>query len=230
MPSIHDEEFGTIHIRKHVRSSSLRIKVAPDGTLQATVPMYTPLIMAKRMIRMSRNQIREMVEHRDAQTLKLYDGMQIGKSHTLVTVPANQTSVSRRGQQIVVQLRAGETLETPTVIDIVKPIVLKALRREASSYLPRRLEYLAVQQDASYAKVRFSHAGTRWGSCSSNGTISLNIMLMMLPFELVEYVLVHELAHTKEMNHSSHFWAIVERALPNYKQLRKELKAYSPII
>lgn len=230
MSSIHDEEFGTIHIRKHVRSSSLRIKVAPDGSLHATVPMYTPLILAKRMIRSSRSQIREMVKYRDAQTLKLYDGMSIGKSHTLVTVTSSQTSVVRRGQQIVVQLRDGETLETSSVSAVVKPIVLKALRREASSYLPRRLEYLATQQNASYKKVRFSHAGTRWGSCSSNGTISLNIMLMMLPFELIDYVLVHELAHTKEMNHSTHFWSIVQSEIPNYKLLRKELKMFSPII
>jgi predicted metal-dependent hydrolase len=66
---------------------------------------------------------------------------------------------------------------------------------------------------------------TRWASCSPKGTISLNVRLMFLPQHLVRYVLLHELAHTQEMNHSRRYWAILESLEPNYLELDKELRA-----
>ncbi len=78
----------------------------------------------------------------------------------------------------------------------------------------------------SPAAVTFRRARTRWGSCSSNDRISLNLYLVMLPPELAEYVVVHELAHIVHKNHSPAFWERVARHLPDCKQRRKALRAY----
>ncbi|MBO7720073.1 M48 family metallopeptidase [Candidatus Saccharibacteria bacterium] len=104
----------------------------------------------------------------------------------------------------------------------------KILMKKAREYLPYRLEYYAKLYGYSYEKVRLSHAGTRWGSCSSTRTISLNIGLMQVPEQLRDYVILHELAHLNHMDHSSAFWAEVGSHDPRYKAHRNKLKNFSP--
>lgn len=104
----------------------------------------------------------------------------------------------------------------------------KVLMKKAREYLPYRLEYYAKLYGYSYEKCRLSHANTRWGSCSSNRTISLNIGLMKVPEPLRDYVIMHELAHLNHMDHSRAFWAEVASHDKNYKSHEKKLKMYSP--
>ena len=104
----------------------------------------------------------------------------------------------------------------------------KLLVKKAKNYLPYRLEYYAKKYGYQYDKIRLSHANTRWGSCSSNRTISLNIGLMQVPEPLRDYVIIHELAHLNHMDHSTAFWAEVAAHDPRYKTHRAKLKAFSP--
>ena len=104
----------------------------------------------------------------------------------------------------------------------------KLLTKKAREYLPYRLEYYAKLYGYEYSKCRLSHANTRWGSCSSNRTISLNIGLMKLPEVLRDYVILHELAHLNHMDHSKAFWAEVGEHDRNYKNHEKKLKNYHP--
>lgn len=104
----------------------------------------------------------------------------------------------------------------------------KILTKKAKEYLPYRLEFLAKKFGYSYDNCRLSHANTRWGSCSSNRTISLNIGLMQVPEPLRDYVIIHELAHLNHMDHSSAFWAEVGAHDPRYKEHRKKLKMFNP--
>ena len=75
-----------------------------------------------------------------------------------------------------------------------------------------------------YNKISIRHQKTRWGSCSSDGNLSFNCKLACLSNDLQEYVVAHELCHLQEMNHSKDFWALVEKTVPNYKELRAQLK------
>lgn len=104
----------------------------------------------------------------------------------------------------------------------------KALMKKAKDYLPYRLEYHAKLYGYKYDKCRLTHANTRWGSCSSNKTISLNIGLMNVPEVLRDYVILHELAHLNHMDHSKAFWAEVGSHDKNYKLHEKRLKMFNP--
>lgn len=230
MPTITDEEFGTIVVRRSTRATQVRLRVAPDGKLRASMPLYAPLFLLKRLVKSSRPQLRKMLEQAQP-TTEYTEGQRVGKSHTLlVRHGAIRVTVTRTKQQIIVSLPANKSLADQDVIRKVRDASIAALRLEAKSYLPKRLDYLANQLGYTYAKVRFSHASSRWGSCSSNGTISLNIALMKLPFELIDYVIIHELAHTIELNHSTAFWSHVEAGDPQYKLHRRALKQEAPSI
>jgi predicted metal-dependent hydrolase len=225
-----DEEFGTIPVRRSAKATNVRLRIAPDGGLRASLPLYAPLFLVKRLIKNSRSELRQLLDDHQKEVI-FTDGMQIGKSHTLIVRPGSgRFSVTRHGQQIIVQLPEGKTIRESAITKEIRAVVQQALRLEAKSYLPKRLAFLADKHGFHYKKVRFSHASGRWGSCSSNGTISLNIALMKLPFELIDYVLIHELSHTIEMNHSVSFWNLVETGDPLYKTHRRLLKDETPSI
>ncbi len=104
----------------------------------------------------------------------------------------------------------------------------KLLAKKAREYLPYRLDYYANLYGYSYNKCRLTHASTRWGSCSSNKTISLNIGLMNVPEVLRDYVILHELAHLNHMDHSKNFWQEVGIHDKNYRMHEKKLKQFNP--
>lgn len=229
MPIIHDEEFGKITIRRSARASQVRLRVSPDGTLRASLPMYAPALLVKRLIGSSRQELRELLKQSQS-SVEYESGMPIGKSHSLLIQSGSTLSTRRSGQRIIVTVPPTKKLNSPEVTQAIRSAVVAALRVEAKSYLPRRLSFLANKYGFSYTKVRFSHASGRWGSCSTTGTISLNIALMKLPFELIDYVIIHELAHTRHMNHSAAFWSLVEVGDPSYKEHRRQLKQEAPTV
>lgn len=229
MATLRDDEFGEIVIRKNPRSRHIRISLAPDGRLRASIPTHTTLRNLEKMVASSRADIRSMMVSQSPPT-HYTDGMRIGKSHSLITQSGRTLSVRRQQLKLHVTLPDDASINSRVVQEKIRTEVQKILRKEASHYLTRRLRILADKLDCKYERVRFSHASTRWGSCSTSGTISLNIALMNLPFELIDYVIIHELCHTIQMNHSSAFWQLVASADPNYAVHRKTLKRYSPSI
>ena len=97
---------------------------------------------------------------------------------------------------------------------------------KAKAILIKRLEYLASKYGFSYNRVFIRNQKTRWGSCSSKNNISLNMKLVKLPDELVEYVILHELIHTRIKNHSKAFWAELDKLVGNGKKMSSRLKIY----
>lgn len=99
-----------------------------------------------------------------------------------------------------------------------------------SSLLEKKVLYWQEKMNLKALKVSYKKAKRQWGSCSYKNAISLNIYLIMLPPKVIDYIIVHELAHIVHKNHSKEFWSLVEKFLPNYKSLKKELKIYSSFL
>ena len=106
--------------------------------------------------------------------------------------------------------------------------VMQWYKKQAALDFSRRLEILAAKLGVATPPLTLSNAQSRWGSCNSRGEVRLNWRLLQAPPHIINYVICHELAHLKQMNHSAKFWAVVEQLFPNYKAAEKELKALSP--
>ena len=95
---------------------------------------------------------------------------------------------------------------------------IRQLADQAVKEIPERVRYFAPLVGVTYGRITIRNQKSRWGSCSSKGNLNFNCLLMLAPAEHRDYVIVHELCHRKEMNHSKRFWSEVERVLPDYKK------------
>ena len=112
----------------------------------------------------------------------------------------------------------------------LSPEDIRLLADQALRELPPRIAAYAGQMGVTYGRVTIRNQKTRWGSCSSKGNLNFNCLLMLTPREVQDYVLVHELSHRKEMNHSPKFWEVVEEVLPDYKKRRNWLRENGSVI
>lgn len=227
-----DSVLGRIQVRHHHNARHIRFRLSPRRELIATAPPRTPLTLIKAAARTSRKGIQALYD--DADSSQIYqDDQRIGQSHHLyiqtdTTVSAPR--VKRHRTTITILLPVEMPTTHPEVQAVAQEAVIAALKREAKAYLPRRLKILAQRHGYQFERIRHTHSTSRWGSCSSTGTISLNIALMKLPLELIDYVLIHELCHTRQMNHSDKFWQLVEQADPSWRSHRRAVKSYSPLL
>jgi len=176
---------------------------------------------------------------------KIWEDKELGKVVLKKHMNSRQYTIRIRSGVVSVSLpllgtykKAVELLEIhkPAILSKLKvnppkPVIseqdLKALRKKASEYLPDRLRMLAGLHGFTYTTLRISKSKSRWGSCSSKKNINLSLFLMKLPSHLIDYVLLHELCHTVEMNHSHKFWELLDRICGgNAKALRKELRTF----
>ena len=119
------------------------------------------------------------------------------------------------------------SVEDERIQIVVRRAIEEAWRIEAKAYLPLRTRDLAKKHGFKVNKVNVKKASTRWGSCSPENNISLNLQLMRLPGNLADYIILHELVHTVEKNHQASFWNLLEKVLPDARKLDKELNKYT---
>lgn len=224
------EGVGPVTLIKRAQSRSLRLSVTPGG-IRVSMPRWTPFSAGHSFAINNIDWIRQELA-KQAQPL-LESGQRIGKMHYLrfEHVPSSQSATSRvTATEIVVRLKHGEISTNPEVQKRARSASVRALKREAERLLPPRLQNLATKHGRHYHSVNVKQLKRRWGSCDNHQAITLNLYLMELPWEYIDYVLLHELTHTIEMNHGPNFWRLLTHMEPQARTFSKELKAHQPII
>ncbi|NUN06510.1 MAG: M48 family metallopeptidase, partial [Bdellovibrio sp.] len=147
--------------------------------------------------------------------------------HLKVVITLNKKPfVSLTDQELLLHIPRNEWSANSLIQE--HPTALKEIRhfykREAVGFLSERLQFWTEAMNLYPAQVKFREQRTRWGSCSSKKIINLNWRLIVFTQEIIDYVIVHELAHLQHMDHSDRFWTLVERYIPQYQQIMKSLK------
>ncbi|MDR1646051.1 MAG: M48 family metallopeptidase [Tannerellaceae bacterium] len=226
---LHDKELGAIILRTNHRAVRYSLKIS-KGIIVATMPVEGSEKILLDMIRKNRDKLLEALRETSSNRLVLNDATRM-QTHTftLHIFRTERANFYMRLDKGILHIACPQqtNFDNEQVQQHLAGILEKALRHEARRVLPVRLEELSRQYGFSYAGVRIANTRSRWGSCSSSRNINLSLSLMLLPGRLIDYVLLHELCHTVEMNHGERFWELMNRVTGNQAfVLRKELKNY----
>lgn len=222
------DEQTTITIYKRGGSRSLRLSVTAAGQVRVTIPRWASYQAG---LQFARTRLEWIRQQQPLVTLKA--GQAVGKAHSLQFSP--QTSGQRissriMGSQIVIGYPVSLSSDDPGVQKVARGACIRALRRQAEQLLPGRLKMLAERHGFHYRSVGVKQLKSRWGSCDQSQNIVLNLFLIQVPQECIDYVLLHELVHTRALHHGSEFWELFESVLPSAKQFRKQMRQYQPVL
>jgi predicted metal-dependent hydrolase len=213
-----------IEWRVNPRAKRLRLTLKADR-IWVTIPPRTSQVTTDRFLRETESWLREQW-HKLQQRKQQHD-LNLTHKHlamdTHIHLPAYKMTWAI--ELSAKEKRLKEDSQILSVPELNKNEYLrKWVKHKAQVYLPIRLAELAEQHHFEYTGCTVRHAKTRWGSCSRFGQINLNASLILLVPELLDYVLLHELCHTREFNHSSRFWAEMSAVDPDFKSHRQALK------
>ena len=135
--------------------------------------------------------------------------------------------IEENTDKYIIQVPDTMDLNTNTAQENLKNICIELFRKEAKLYLPDRVKELAQKHFISINQIRVKNIRSRWGSCSSKGNLNFSIYLMLLPTNLIDYVIYHELAHIRHQNHSKAFWNHLEMLCPGASIMDKEMKKHT---
>lgn len=216
-------------IFKRRGSRNIRLSIGANGVVRVTMPSWAPY---KAGVEFARAKQEWILEQRVPSTV-LHDGMAIGKAHHLrfAAGAATAAATSRTtDSEIWVRYPTAWGVADERVQATAQKASIKALRAQAERLLPQRLAILAEKHEFTYNQVSIKQLKGRWGSCDQHQNIVLNLYLMQLPWELIDYVLLHELTHTRILRHGPDFWQAMTEVLPTVKFLRKKIREHHPVL
>lgn len=222
-------EIGTVRVSKRSGSRNLRLSITPGGEVRVSIPKWSSYQVGVDFARSRARWIQENLPEREA---PLGHGHRIGKAHSLYFTSGATDSPSSRlvGTEIRIIRPFGMSGTHPEVQKVAKRASIRALRTQSETLLPQRLKSLAGSCGFEYRSVQIKQLKGRWGSCDNSKNIVLNLFLMQLPWQLIDYVLLHELVHTKHLDHGPEFWREFERHQPLAKNLRAEIRRHKPVL
>ena len=201
-------------IRSNRRSVSLEIR--GKGELIVRAPLRLAHSSILDIVRKKAEWIKEKQQQMKARKLPADNEKYfLGQKLNVITIPGEKASVSFDENNLFITMPQHRT---------VQALLSRWYKAKTLEIVLPRTVHFAKEFGLGFTKVSISTASRRWGSCNKKGHITFSFRLIMLPSDIVDYIIIHELAHIVELNHSSRFWATVHKMMPEYEQHEKWLK------
>jgi predicted metal-dependent hydrolase len=211
----------SITIQPYPTARSLKMKFCPYRRFfVVTTPKYIRQSEVDRFIKKSEGWMeKQLAKHPEVSPIKAGETLSVlGDSYRLLHDPLRRKGIFEEGDVLWI----GGKEET---LDLQKYLILW-LKKRAQHFFLDYARMCAEQMGVSFQKIRLTETISRWGSCSSQGTLSLNWRLILAPLDVAEYVVAHEVCHLREMNHSQKFWSLVKDLCPDFEKHRHWLKKH----
>ena len=219
-------KIGQVTFLKNRRSKNIKISVKPDQSVHVSFPVYVSSREVTDFVLKNTEWITLQQQKFKAKRNSIVVGTQIQtKLYTVIICSGLKNEAVRKDK--IVELRVSD-LDSETSVKYIENVLTQIYRFEAEKLLPPRLTDFAQQHGFRFNKITIRNNKRNWGSCSSKNNISLNLQMMKLPNELIDYILLHELVHTEIKNHGPEFWARLNE-LTGFKarEMAKQVRKYS---
>lgn len=223
---IEDMQIEVVIIRQ--QRNTVQISITPDGKVQVKAPKTLADEQIWEFVRKKRVWISNKLNQKHGQITKLQEI----ESFEHITLLGEKINILLAGVQKPELVNNVLLLPQKLIKNEAdkQKLIAAYLTKKAKEILPQIIAQIAAKLSVCPTEIKIKHSTAKWGSCDANGIIMLNCKLIMLPYELIEYVALHELSHLYELNHSTKFWKIVETFLPSYKDSRRQLKEYTLLL
>lgn len=216
-----------VKIYKRKNSRHIKLSLSHQGDIKISLPYWASYKSAIQFAITQEDWLANNAKRKNNITA----GQLIGKAYRIFFQINNKILSAKSSiKENVITISHNDQFEfnDELVQSIARKAAIKGLRMQSQNLLPGRIEYLAKKYNYSFNTIKIKELKRRWGSCDQNKNIVLNLYLIQLPWHLIDYVLIHELNHTKHLNHSPLFWNEMKKILNNLNQIKNELRSYSP--
>ena len=229
------EGIGDVSFIRSKKAGRINIKIKQDGKVQVAVPMHALIddainfVVSKKLwIEKSKNRIAK----KNSDSLIFPEKPIITHFHTINFMGVETNKVSARIDDGIVTIQYPQNFDNndKQLQDAFRYVLAEVLRKEAKSFLPGRVQELADKYNFEYNDLRIKNIKSRWGSCSGRNNINLSLHVMLLPKNLIDHIILHELCHTIEKNHGPRFHKLLEKVRPDAREESKEIKEYKIFI
>ena len=220
---------GMVSLYKRKGSKTMRLSISHDGKIKLSMPRWAPYSSG---IQFVISNYKWISEHKNSDKILLEQGLRIGKAHVLNFVNTDENKISSRIKlnEILVKVPNDIYFSSKEVQRTAHSASIRCLKKESEQLIPKRLEFFANKYNFAYSDVKIKQLKSRWGSCNNLQQITFSLYLIQLPWELIDYVILHELTHTKVLAHGPIFWNELKKYIPDAKELKKQVNQYKPII
>lgn len=226
---VHINSVGDVTFCRSARSRRIRLTVSPGPGIRVSYPYGVALEEAIQFAEKQREWIVKQQQKLNASLPAYPEESEISTRYHQVILRRGgaKTKIKQTGFKIEILYQGDLSAGHPAVQEQTGKIMTEIYRWEARKYLPGRLQELAAQYQFRYNRMTIRDNRTNWGSCSGHNNISLNLHLMKLPDHLIDYILLHELAHTRVKNHGRQFWELLDTLTSNRaRELSAEVRKH----